>query len=106
MKNNSDKQTIAALQALLATKNKEYKNALRQGKVLKELKQLRAGIRELEAEIKKHEGPSNWSKRAAQSGEPATLTGVYSSARLRLPTLVFFKPGSSRNNRSRNMWII
>ena len=56
MESNSNEKALSEARSALAEKHKEYEAALRDGKMLKELKELRDQIRKLEAEIQSLDG--------------------------------------------------
>jgi len=56
MDSNSNEQALSQVRSALAEKQKEYDRALKDGKMLKVLKELRDEIRRLEAEIERLDG--------------------------------------------------
>jgi len=56
MESNSNEQALSQVRSALAEKKREYEAALRDGKMLKDLKELRDQIRKLEAEIQRLDG--------------------------------------------------
>ena len=56
MDSNSKEQALSQVRSALAAKQKEYEMALKDGKMLKVLKELRDEIRKLEAEIQRLDG--------------------------------------------------